>query len=205
MGEAGAAFDRKAVSGGASGFVLALVVSAGILLQRTQGSEPRNAVMANVLATIAAIFAVLAIVRVMLTSFEGEGDAGAHQRRVEQAFRSQALGAVVGVVVAHGLLRVGLPSYPWLREAPSQLVNDLVGVFGILAFVWGCAHKPIRVQLMLGGLTLVGLYELTAGYWHLDAAHPVAHAWSIQQFVGGEVTASGIGVLTFRLLFASGA
>jgi hypothetical protein len=200
MGELAGVFDRRALSGSASGFLLALVVSAGILLQRTQGSEPRTAVLASVLATIAAIFAVLAIVRVMLTSFEGERDARSHHGRVEHAIRSQAIGALAGVVVAHGFLRVGLPSYPWLREAPSQLVNDLVGVYGILAFVWGCVHKPIRVQLMLGGLTLVGLYELTASCWHLDAAHPLTRAWSIQQFVGGEVTASGIGVLTFRLL-----
>ncbi|MDF2695746.1 MAG: hypothetical protein K0S65_4129, partial [Labilithrix sp.] len=79
---------------------------------------------------------------------------------------------------------------------------DLVAVFGVFAFVWGCAQKPIRPQLMIAGLALVLGYELTAGYWHLDGPVPVSHelAWSIQRFVGGEVTASGLGVLTFRLL-----
>jgi len=128
----------------------------------------------------------------------------AHSRRVTSLVTSQAIGALVGVLVIHALVWRGLDAHPWLREHPRQLVNDLVAVFGVLAFVWGCAQKPIRPQLMIAGLVLVLGYELTAGYWHIDAPVPVTQelAWSVQRFVGSEVTASGVGVLAFRLLLA---
>ena len=199
----------------ATGFGLALVVSCGILLQRVLGSTAANAIAANAVTTLVAVAAVLATVRTYLTSFDpatfepsvpphAAVGRQARDRRVTSLVTSQAIGALLGVLVIHALVWRGLEAHPWLREHPRQLVNDLVAVFGVLAFVWGCAQKPIRPQLMIAGLTLVLGYELTAGYWHIDAPAPVTQelAWSVQRFVGSEVTASGVGVLAFRLLLA---
>jgi len=219
------AHRRTTALGAATGFGLALVVSCGILLQRVLGSTAANAIAANTVTTLVAVAAVLATVRTYLTSFDpatfdpsvpphaavgpsvpphAAVGPQAHSRRVTSLVTSQAIGALVGVLVIHALVWRGLDAHPWLREHPRQLVNDLVAVFGVLAFVWGCAQKPIRPQLMIAGLVLVLGYELTAGYWHIDAPVPVTQelAWSVQRFVGSEVTASGVGVLAFRLLLA---
>ncbi len=203
---------RTTALGAATGFGLALVVSCGILLQRVLGSTAANAVAANAVTTLVAVAAVLATVRTYLTSFEPttfDRSVPPHaavgpQARVTNLVTSQAIGALLGVLVIHALVWRALDAHPWLREHPRQLVNDLVAVFGVLAFVWGCAQKPIRPQLMIAGLVLVLGYELTAGYWHIDAPVPVTQelAWSVQRFVGSEVTASGVGVLAFRLLLA---
>lgn len=199
------ALRRMAMLGGVTGFGLALVVSCGIVHQRLLGSTTTSAVAANTLTTMVAVFALLATVRTFMTSFGPMTfEPRTRERRITTLALSQAIGAVLGVLAIHALVSQGLDAHPWLREHPRQLVNDLVAVFGVLAFVWGCSQKPIRLPLMVAGLALVLGYEATAGYWHLDAPLPAdtGLAWSIQRFVGGEVTASGIGVLTFRLLLA---
>lgn len=216
---------RTAALGGLTGFGLALVVSGGILLQRVLGSTAANAIAANTVTTLVAVAAVLATVRTYLTAFDPvtfdpsvpphaavgpigssprSREAPARDRRVTSLVTSQAIGALLGVLAIHALVWRGIDAHPWLREDPRQLVNDLVAVFGVLAFVWGCAQKPIRPHVMIAGLVLVLGYELTAGYWHIDAPVPVTEelAWSVQRFVGSEVTASGVGVLAFRLLLA---
>lgn len=195
---------RTALLGAATGFALALVVSYGILVQRIAGATAGTAVAANALTTLAAVLVVLATMRTFFTSFDPAalGD-GAGRGRVARVVATQAAGALLGVVAIHAVLVPSPASYPWLREDPRQLVNDLVGVFGVLMFVWGSAQKPIRVVLMILGLGLVLGYELTAARWHLDAPVPSAELpMTIQRFVGTEVTASGIGVLAFRILLA---
>lgn len=184
--------------GAATGFSLALVVSCGILLQRVLGFTAANAIAANTVTTLVAVAAAVATVRTYLGSFDRATDPSPREGLVT----SQAIGALLGVLAIHALVWRDLTAHPWLREHPRQLVNDLVAVFGVLAFVWGCAQKAIRPHVMIAGLTLVLGYELTAAYWHVDAPVPMTRelAWSVQRFVGSEVTASGIGVLAFRLL-----
>ena len=202
---------RTVILGGATGFALALVVSFGILAQRVSGTTATGALTANALTTCAALLAVLVTVRAFLTSFDRAAfGASARSQRVAGLVVMQAVGAVLGVLLIHAFVVRDAALHPWLRENPRQLVNDLVCVFGILAFVWGCAQKPIRTPILILGLGLVLGYELTAAYWHLDApipaaAGPVAQglSWSVQRFVGSEVTASGLGLLAFRLLFAA--
>jgi hypothetical protein len=195
--------SRSAVLGGGTGLCLALVVSGGILVQRLLGATAANAVAANLVTTIVAVVAVLATVRTFLTSLDPAAfGRDARKRRIRGLVAGQVVGAVVGVLLVHAFVCT-FDAWPWLHEHPRQLVNDLVAVFAILAFVWGCSQKPIRLEAMIGGLALVIGYELTAGYWHLDAPIPTTQhlVWSVQRFVGGEVTASGLGVLAFRMMF----
>ncbi len=197
---------RTLLLGGVSGFGLAFVVSFGILIQRIAGLTVVSAAFANAVTTLIAVVVVLVTVRTFLTSFESEELAAPlRERRIRHLLLSQSAGAVAAVVVMHLVVYwAAMQSNPWLREHPRQLVNDMVGVFAILLFVWGCAQKPLRLEPMVVGLGLVLVYECTARLWHLDARGPEAHVmpWSIQQFVGGEVTATGIGVLAFRMLRA---
>lgn len=204
-GDDSTARRRAAALGVGTGFALALVVSCGIVFQRVLGFSAADAVAANAVTTLGAVAAVMVTVRAHAGSRDRTALAPAvRERRVTSFIASQALGAVLGVLAIHALLWRGLEAHPWLREHPRQLVNDLVAVFGVFAFVWGSAQKPLRPQVMIAGLALVLGYELTAAYWHLDAPLPRSGelAWSVQRFVGSEVTASGVGVLAFRLLLA---
>jgi len=183
------AHQRPWLLGGVTGGLLGAVVSGGIVVQRIAGTA-FTAVAANAVTTVAAVIVVYATVR----AFSGNARALAF---------AQCLGALVGVGLVHLVLRRTLAQYPWVDEQPRQLVNDLVGVLGVLMIVWGCARTVVRPAWMVAGLALLLGYELTARYWHLDAPVPIATAlpWSIQRFVGSEVTASGVGVVVFRLMF----
>lgn len=205
-GEESAALRRTSLAGAAMGMFLGALVSYGIVIQRVSGTTVASSVGANVVTTLAAVAAVIATVRVFLAAI-GESSVASRRLR-ERAIRhltlAQAAGGLLGVLAVHAMLARAAAAHPWLCEHPRQLVNDVVGVFGILAFVWSCAREPIRVELMIGGLALVLCYELTAAYWHLDGPVPLTDAlpWSIQRFVGSEVTSSGLGVIAFRLTLA---
>ncbi|MBX3198907.1 MAG: hypothetical protein KF894_12295 [Labilithrix sp.] len=200
-GDDSTARRHAAALGVGTGFALALVVSCGIVFQRVLGFSATDAAAANALTTLGAVVAVVVTVR---AHERAALEPAVRERRVTSFITHQALGAMLGVLATHALVRLGLEAHPWLHEHPRQLVNDLVAVFGVFAFVWGAAQKPLRPQVMIAGLALVLGYELTAAYWHLDAPlpEPGALAWSVQRFVGSEVTASGVGVLAFRLLLA---
>ncbi|MDF2694471.1 MAG: Aquaporin, partial [Labilithrix sp.] len=127
---------RAAALGGATGFGLALVVSCGIVFLRILGPTAASSVTANALTTFVAVVAVLATVRTFLTSFDPSAfDPRTRERRIRSLVLGQALGAVLGVLTIHAAVRHGLDTHPWLREHPRQLVNDLVAVFGVFAFV----------------------------------------------------------------------
>ena len=181
--------QRPWVLGGATGALLGAVVSGGIVVQRIAGTAV-TAVAANAVTTVAAVIVVYATVR----AFSGNARALA---------LAQCLGALVGVGLVHLVLRRVLAEYPWVHEQPRQLVNDLVGVLGVLTIVWGSAREVVRPAWMVAGLALLLGYAITARVWHIDAPAPLATGlpWSIQRFVGSEVTASGLGVIAFRMMF----
>lgn len=170
-----------------TGALLGGVVSGGIVMQRVAGTA-LTAVVANAITTVAAVIAVYASVRVC-------------EERPRAVALAQGLGAAVGIVLVHVLLRHRLADHPWLHEQPRQLVNDVAGVLGMLTVVWGCARRIVQPAWMIAGLALLGAYELTARYWHIDAATASTLPWSIQRFVGSEVTASGLGVVLYRVTF----
>lgn len=198
------------VSAASAGIAFAIVVSGGILGQRLWGTTPARALLADVATTLAA----LALARGAVARSPNRDGAGVAHASVA-ARVLQALGGCVGVLTMHALLAFVAPP-PWIVERPAQLVNDLVAVFGILAFVWSTSDRALfsrdrsatrrllpTPHLAIGALAIVLLYELTATAWHFDAsptASGVRAAWSIQRFVGTEVTASGLGILVFRAL-----
>lgn len=181
---------RHGSVGVATGALLGAVVSGGIVLQRLVGAT-LTAVLANTATTLAGVVAVYLTARVLAD-------------RPRFLAWSQGLGALVAVLLVHLLLRCVVARFPWVREEPRQLVNDLVGVFGLLSVVWGCARADVRPAWLVSGLGLLLVYEASARFWHLDAPLPGTPElpWSTQRFVGSEVTASGLGVLAFRLVFA---
>lgn len=201
-----AGFIRIVPGATALGLLFGAVVSAGIIGQRVFGSTVRNATLANLATTLAAVIALSVTVHLFIRGAEGAPAASARAREAlaRGVLLSYVGGALAGVLAAHAMLAPYADALPWLCEHPRQLVNDVVGVLGVSAFVWGCAWRPMRLEAMAAGLSLVLGYEITAHLWHLDGPAPVTATlnWSVQRFVGGEVTSSALGVLVFRSLFA---
>jgi hypothetical protein len=171
--------DGSIVVGFTAGFTLALVACAGLLAERVSRGNVKVAVVAHVLLTVA----VLAI---------------AHTQGRVPRVAAQFVGAALGIVIAHSLVRASsLAALPWLSERPGQLVNDAVAVFAPLAVVWGSSRRPPNTVGLVATLLLVTAYRASAAMWHLDG---VSFSYSVQDLVTGEFAGSAIGITTFRLL-----
>jgi glycerol uptake facilitator-like aquaporin len=147
--------------------LLACVVGSGIMGERLAGGNVAVALLANALATGAALVAlILAFGPVSGAHFNPAVtlcDAwlgGIAWKKTPGYIAAQTAGAFAGVAAAH--LMFDLPLYFASRHArtgPSQWFSEFVATFGLLAVIWGCSRKRASATPFA-----VGAY-ITAAYW----------------------------------------
>lgn len=159
---------RKATAEGiGTAFLLAAVVGSGIMGERLAGGNVAIALLANTLATGAALVAlILSFGPVSGAHFNPAvtlADAsvgGLPWREVPVYLSAQVVGAFLGVAAAH--LMFGAPIFFASRHArsgPAQLFSEFVATFGLLAVIWGCSRRRSNAVPFA-----VGAY-ITAAYW----------------------------------------
>ena len=147
--------------------LLAAVVGSGIMGSRLAGGEQALALLANTIATGAALVAlILAFGPVSGAHFNPAvtiADAwrgGFAWREAPAYIAAQIAGAFVGVAAANTMFSesVFFASHR-AREGGAQLLSEFVATFGLLAVIWGCARLPTgTVAFAVGGY-------ITAAYW----------------------------------------
>ncbi len=147
--------------------LLAAVVGSGIMGERLAGGNVAIALLANTIATGAALVALIltfgpvsgAHFNPVVTLAEASRG-GMSWRDVAAYIAAQLAGAVAGVLAAHvmfGEAPFQLSSHA--RAGGAQLFSEFVATFGLLAVIRGCANtRPESVPLA------VGLY-ITSAYW----------------------------------------
>ena len=148
--------------------LLAAVVGSGIMGERLSGGNTGVALLANTLATGAALVClILAFGHVSGAHFNPAvtlSDAwagGVGWRDVPAYVGAQVAGAFVGVAAAHAMF--GLPVFfasGRARAGGAQLFSEFVATFGLLAVIWGC----VRARRVAAAPFAVGAY-IMAGYW----------------------------------------
>jgi glycerol uptake facilitator-like aquaporin len=137
-----------------TGFLLIAVVGSGILGERLAAGNTALALLANALATSAALFALIEWLAPL---------SGAHFNplvTLVMAFRGditgrdavayvpvQLIGAVVGVGLANAMFDAPLFSLSThARNGPSQWLGEFVATFGLVGAVWTCSRlRPSSV------------------------------------------------------------
>ncbi len=148
-------------------FLLAAVVGSGIMGDRLAGGNVAIALLANTIATGAALVAlILALQPISGAHFNPAvtlADAwlgGIPWRETPAYILAQLAGALAGVIAAH--LMFGLPvvsASTRVRSGPAQLFSEFVATFGLLAVIWACArHRSASVPYAVGAY-------ITAAYW----------------------------------------
>jgi glycerol uptake facilitator-like aquaporin len=148
-------------------FLLAAVVGSGIMAERLSAGIVALALLANTIATGAALIALILtfgpISGAHLNPAVTLADAwqgGISWRETPGYIAAQVAGAFTGVIAAH--LMFGLPLLsPSLhaRSGGAQLFSEFIATFGLLAVIWGCArHRPSAVAYAVGAY-------ITAAYW----------------------------------------
>ena len=147
--------------------LLAAVVGSGIMGERLSGGNVAVALLANTLATGAALVAlILTFGPISGAHFNpavtlcDASQGGLPWRDVPVYVVAQVIGAFAGVAAADIMFE--LPIFfasQKVRQGPAQLFSEFVATFGLLAVIWGCAR--LRSQAVPFA---VAAY-ITAAYW----------------------------------------
>lgn len=195
-------------------FLLIAIVGSGILGERLAAGNAALALLANALATGAALYALI----VWLAPLSGahfnplvtlvlalRGDIAPHAAGFYVP--TQLAGAVAGVAIADAMF--DLPLYTLSshsRSGPSQWLSEFLVTFGLIGMVWTCSR--LRPTALAGA---VAAY-IGGGFWFTatDFANPaVALARALTDTfsgirpvdVPGFLAAEMLGALTAVLLF----
>ena len=148
--------------------LLAAVVGSGIMGETLAGGNVAIALLANAIATGAALVALIltfgpisgAHFNPVVTLAEAS-QGGRPWREVPAYIAAQIGGAFAGVLVAHVMFRqpaIFFASHHQ-RAGLSQLVSEFVATFGLLAVIWGCGRRrPAAIPFAVAAY-------ITAAYW----------------------------------------
>ena len=147
--------------------LLAAVVGSGITGERLAGGNVAVALLANTLATGAALVALILTFGAIsgahfnpVVSFADASQGGLTWRQATAYSVAQCVGAVTGVAAADYMF--GEPVFRWsrhIRTGLPQAFSESVATFGLLAVIWGCSRRRAAAVPFA-----VGAY-ITAAYW----------------------------------------
>jgi glycerol uptake facilitator-like aquaporin len=158
---------RLAAEAVGTAMLLAAVVGSGIMGERLAGGSVAIALLANTIATGAALVAlILTFGQISGAHFNpavtlaDASQRGIAWRDVAPYILAQVAGAFAGVGAAH--LMFGLPLFFASRHARSgaaQVFSEFVATFGLLAVIWGC------VRFRAAAVPFAVAAYITAAYW----------------------------------------
>jgi glycerol uptake facilitator-like aquaporin len=150
-----------------SAFLVAAVIGSGIMGERLAGGNVAVALLANTIATGAALFALILtfgpISGAHLNPAVTLADAMEHGIPWPEAaayMLVQCAGGVAGAIIAHlmfGLRWYSLSSHS--RHGWTLVLSEFVATFGLLSVIWGCS------RLRSGAVPFAVASYITAAYW----------------------------------------
>ena len=206
---------RLAAEGLGTALLLAAVVGSGIMGDRLAGGNVAIALLANTIATGAALIVLILTFGPIsgahfnpAVTLSDALEGGTPWAEVPVYLVIQVAGAFVGVALAD--LMFGLPAFSishHARSGPAQWLSEFVATFGLLAVIWGCVRRrPSIVAFAVGGY-IMSAYWFTASTSFANPAVTLARA-ATDTFAGirpadvaGFVVAQLAGALAATLLF----
>jgi glycerol uptake facilitator-like aquaporin len=148
-------------------FLLAAVVGSGIMGERLAGGNVAIALLANTIATGAALIALILTFGPIsgahfnpAVTLADASQGGVPWREVPAYVVAQVTGAFAGVAAAHVMF--GLPLFfasQRARAGGAQMFSEFVATFGLLAVIWGCSRgRPSETPYAVAAF-------ITAAYW----------------------------------------
>lgn len=163
-----ASLSRRAVAEFlGTAFLVAAVVGSGIMAERLSGGNVALALLANTIATGAALVALIGAFGPVsgahlnpVVSLMDAFDGGLPWAEMPHYAASQVLGGIFGAIAAHlmfGLRVVSLATHA--RSGPAQTFSEFVATFGLICVIWGSVRlRPSIVPFAVGAY-------ITAAYW----------------------------------------
>jgi glycerol uptake facilitator-like aquaporin len=147
--------------------LVAAVVGSGVMGERLAGGNVAIALLANTLATGAALVALILtfgpisgahVNPVVTLAMAWAGDFG--WRRVPAYLAAQFAGGFAGAATVHWMFELPVFSASLhARHGAGQVSSEFVATFGLLCVVWGCTRfRPSATAYAVGAY-------ITAAYW----------------------------------------
>ena len=148
-------------------FLVAAVVGSGIMADRLSNGNVALALLANTIATGAALVALIiafgpisgAHLNPVVTLMDA-WEHGLPWTETPPYVAGQVLGGISGAIVANlmfGLSVISLSTH--VRSGPSQVFSEFIATFGLVSVIWGSSRlKPTAVPFAVGAY-------ITAAYW----------------------------------------
>ncbi|HSY64028.1 MAG TPA: MIP/aquaporin family protein [Terriglobales bacterium] len=199
-------------------FLVAAVIGSGIMGERLAGGNVAIALLANTIATGAALAALILtfgpISGAHLNPVVTLSDAiqrGIAWPDAAAYIAAQCAGGIVGAIIAH--LMFGLQWYSFSsrsRHGWRQASSEFVATFGLLLVIWGCSRFKSQALPFAVASYIMSAYWFTASTSFANPAVTVARALSdtfagirpadAPVFVGAQITGALAATFLFRWL-----
>jgi glycerol uptake facilitator-like aquaporin len=177
---------RVVAEGVGTALLLATVVGSGIMGERLAGGNVAVALLANTLATGAALVALILTFGPIsgahfnpAVTLADAWQGGIEWPDVGPYVAAQIVGAFAGVAAAH--LMFELPVFfasQHARSGPAQMFSEFVATFGLLATIWGCVRARASVVPFAVAAYITAAYWFTASTSFANPAVTLARAAS---------------------------
>jgi glycerol uptake facilitator-like aquaporin len=201
-----------------SEFLVAAVVGSGIMGERLAGGNVAIALLANTIATGAALFAlILAFGPISGGHFNPAVtlvDAMEHGVSWKLAgcyIPAQCAGGVCGTIAAH--LMFGLPTISassHARSGSAQAFSEFIATFGLICVIWGCKRKRSDMVAFAVAAYITAAYWFTSSTSFANPAVTIARSFSdtfagirpvdVPRFVAAQLAGAISATFLFRWL-----
>jgi glycerol uptake facilitator-like aquaporin len=212
---------RLAAEAVGSAFLLATVVGSGIMGERLAAGNAALALLANTLATGAALVALILTFGPIsgahfnpAVTLADASQRGLPWQEVPGYVVAQIVGAFAGVAAANVMFE--LPVFfasRHVRQGPAQMFSEFVATFGLLSVIWGCARLRSAAVPFAVAAYITAAYWFTASTSFANPAVTLARAASdtfagirpadIPGFVLAQLLGAGAATALFRWLVPS--
>jgi glycerol uptake facilitator-like aquaporin len=167
-------------------FLVAAVIGSGVMGERLAGGNVAIALLANTIATGAALVAIILtfgpISGAHLNPAVSLADAiekGLSCAEAWQYAGVQVLGGIAGAMAAH--LMFSLPTLSLsqhTRSGSAQFFSEFIATFGLLSVIWGCSRARMEFVPFAVGAYITAAYWFTASTSFANPAVTIARTLS---------------------------
>jgi len=214
-----ATLSRRLIAEAAgTAILLAAVVGSGIMADRLSAGNQAIALLANTIATGAALVALILTFGPIsgahfnpAVTLSDASQGGLTWREACGYISAQIGGAVAGVWTAHAMFqeRIFMISLH-ARSGRAQLLSEFVATFGLLSIICGCARRSPAVVPFAVGAYITAAYWFTASTSFANPAVTLARALSdtfagirpvdVPPFIVAQCAGAAAATLLFRWL-----
>jgi glycerol uptake facilitator-like aquaporin len=167
-------------------FLVATVVGSGIMAERLSGGNSALALLANTIATGAALVALILtfgpISGAHLNPAVTIADAiegGVSWGDGVQYICAQIFGGLAGTCTAHLMFTLPITSISQhARSGPAQVFSEFVATFGLMSVIWGCSRARSNTVPFAVGSYIVAAYWFTASTSFANPAVAISRSLS---------------------------